>query len=1320
MFASTQSAIARRIVSWVVGLSCLVGLLIAPQPVWAAPTISLNPASGQPGNTIIINGNGFEPGRYNGTVRWDGADQFTFAIPSGGVFSVQFTIPNATPGNHTVTVCANCGGGEFEQSASTKFDVQPVVPPSDTPPPSNTPQASNTSPPASGDPPIINSFMLDSPAVEPGGCTFVRWTTSNGVSARLTGDFDITVEPNGSWQLCPPATQVYRLTITGSAGASPNTVIAEVTLAVGSTATSTPTPSLTPTATLIPPTRTFTALPTLTFTATATRTLTPTRPVGSAIAPPIVVSAPPPIQRPLVTVPPLTIPGVCTSLDLGPGGITTTFDDQRNGGFAYVEAGGTHSAEFINNHPYVGRPTVATHSGAQAVYSDDSGFGSAYRPITIRFRELQTAVGLYAGREAPLYEHEPLTAVLTAYSYDSTGQWVVVDEDTLVLPAEATPVQRCLVVRAQTGIRTITVEYLTQAGNSAADRRWIDDLTLLPSGQSGSNRPPEVTIREPASLASIYAPDVQVVARIHEDIGLNEVTAYVGSRFFVMRVAPVSGSDPTLYEARVSIPASAFTVRATNSIRVVASDWPGERAEASVSFVFHGAPLDIEVTALEANQVVQCMYETDAPTCGTHNTVPLYINKPTLVRAYVRSIGTPPTAPMWGRLCLNETSECVRSLAGVQVQEVANPVAEHRADLSQTLNFLLPASFSDHTGQISYTVYLNETGAYATETSYTNNQKTERVAFRDSDTWEVKFIPVNANGFPSVGNMAVIAGWLRQVYPINPRRLRILLDSPITGTWDFAAPSGFGLTTGCSGGWDNLNEQIAWRRWSDWRGGKINHYGMVNPAAVTGAFAGCGGIGIAGASGDAAPDFLMTEEIAAQELGHNFGRRHAPGCTTPFDPSYPNRTGLLDAWGLDVLRMRLFSPVSTYDFMGYCGGDGTTWVSSYTYNSIGRLFVSGNARPGGILADPLDSEPWQSQTATDVLVASGNISPQSVDIHYGFVRLSAAPETTSGPYTLELANASGEVLWVQPFSPVQLSNSSAGNSGLFLISVPWLEGVTTAVFRYEGTEIARRIVSPNAPTVNIITPNGGETWPASGPQTISWTASDGDGDPLTFIVQYSPDNGLSWKSLAENVIVTNFKIDAADITGGNAGLIRVLASDGFNTSQDTSDQTFTVEGKAPSIFILSPDNGYTLPEGTLMLFSALAFDREEADMADGTAFHWSSDLDGDLGQGLDMYLNSLSRGTHTVTLRVTDRDGREGLAQVIVNVTEPLEGNPDIVWPTPLPLSTSTPNSETEPVAGQANSEQPRLLIGAGLGLCSVLGLFAIAGGLLLALRLKR
>jgi hypothetical protein len=79
---------------------------------------------------------------------------------------------------------------------------------------------------------------------------------------------------------------------------------------------------------------------------------------------------------------------------------------------------------------------------------------------------------------------------------------------------------------------------------------------------------------------------------------------------------------------------------------------------------------------------------------------------------------------------------------------------------------------------------------------------------------------------------------------------------------------------------------------------------------------------------------------AAQEIGHAFGRHHAPcdnamRCDNPAstDDSYPDYgtfpSDSIGEIGFDPATNAAFDPATTFDFMGYSGG--TLWVSPYTY-----------------------------------------------------------------------------------------------------------------------------------------------------------------------------------------------------------------------------------------------------------------------------------------------------------------------------------------------------------------------------------------------------
>ncbi|MCA9981216.1 MAG: hypothetical protein KDD89_10285, partial [Anaerolineales bacterium] len=115
---------------WIgVGL-VLVGLFWFVAYATAAPneqTLTAVPNTAQPGETISLQGSGYTPGGYQGTIRWNGVDVATFEIPAGGAFTQDFAVPDtAVPGVYEVTVCAGtpCFTFEFEQLATTAVTVE--------------------------------------------------------------------------------------------------------------------------------------------------------------------------------------------------------------------------------------------------------------------------------------------------------------------------------------------------------------------------------------------------------------------------------------------------------------------------------------------------------------------------------------------------------------------------------------------------------------------------------------------------------------------------------------------------------------------------------------------------------------------------------------------------------------------------------------------------------------------------------------------------------------------------------------------------------------------------------------------------------------------------------------------------------------------------------------------------------------------------------------------------------------------------------------------------------------------------------------------
>ncbi len=167
----------------------------------------------------------------------------------------------------------------------------------------------------------------------------------------------------------------------------------------------------------------------------------------------------------------------------------------------------------------------------------------------------------------------------------------------------------------------------------------------------------------------------------------------------------------------------------------------------------------------------------------------------------------------------------------------------------------------------------------------------------------------------------------------------------------------------------------------------------------------------------------------------------------------------------------------------------------------------------------------------------------------------------------------------------------------FLLSVPFVPGVNRVeLLDKNGAMLASRTASAHSPSITVQFPNAAGLT-LDGVQTIQWTGSDLDGDALTYSVLYSEDNGATWDALAVGLAETTYEADFGSIPGSSAASIKVLASDGFNTSADVSDQTFAVPAKAPLALIVSPTPGATFSAGETIKLQGYGVDLEDGSVA---------------------------------------------------------------------------------------------------------------------------
>lgn len=330
--------------------------------------------------------------------------------------------------------------------------------------------------------------------------------------------------------------------------------------------------------------------------------------------------------------------------------------------------------------------------------------------------------------------------------------------------------------------------------------------------------------------------------------------------------------------------------------------------------------------------------------------------------------------------------------------------------------------------------------------------------------------------------------------------------------------------------------------------------------------------------------------------------------------------------------------------MSYCGGldQSNQWISSWTYNKLYEnrfKFIS-----------EATSNLQTSAISDDLLISGLVYTDDTVTLNPSWTIASDPATNTSSTgtdYCLETQNSLSVELSTHCFDLdfLDYEEMEATNVDSFSILLPYPAGVARIVLKKGTKELAVQLVSSNSPQVTVLSPNGGETWPGTGMETISWAGNDTDGDSLTYSVFYSHD-GSSWIPVGNSITETQITVDVANLPGGNNAKVRVLATDGVNTSSDESNAFFTVGTKAPQAFILSPNENITVPSESPLYFQGTAFDFEDGTL-DKTALRWSSDVDGDLGTG-GLVSANLSQGRHIITLTVTDSDHNK--TTVTINV----------------------------------------------------------------------
>jgi hypothetical protein len=392
--------------------------------------------------------------------------------------------------------------------------------------------------------------------------------------------------------------------------------------------------------------------------------------------------------------------------------------------------------------------------------------------------------------------------------------------------------------------------------------------------------------------------------------------------------------------------------------------------------------------------------------------------------------------------------------------------------------------------------------------------------------------------------------------------------------------------------------------------------------------------------------------VFAHEIGHTYGLCHTNYESSCYAGHWDNHeTGFTSVpeTGFDTTLMK--SVVGSTDFMKSHVGP-NYWIHPQRYFYLMQRLASREADPANARGCHHYSD-CVSLVQNSLLVTGAIDSDGSVRLDPVYAAESIPDEVPSSPaaseYRLQALNEAGEVLYDYPLATG--GNSSFENDAeqdtTFSVVLPSQDGLATLRVVRDGEAAAMRAVTEGSLGLEIVSPAGGELF--GDLLQVTWACTAHDEKEMSYAVLYRAEAGGEFQALGVDLSDTNFLYDASKLPGGDAAVVRVVATDGVSTvSADSAP--FRIAKKKPAVAILSPRDGQTFYDGTPIPLAAEGTDLEDG-LLPPESLRWESDRAGDLGFAAEISA-TLPVGTHVLTVAAPDGDGNASEASVTVHVVE--------------------------------------------------------------------
>ena len=313
--------------------------------------------------------------------------------------------------------------------------------------------------------------------------------------------------------------------------------------------------------------------------------------------------------------------------------------------------------------------------------------------------------------------------------------------------------------------------------------------------------------------------------------------------------------------------------------------------------------------------------------------VPLVENRDGFLRVFVVADG-PNTATPRVRVRVYRNGTLARTF-DIPAPGTSTPQSRNEDDLASSWNVKIPRDLFG--SGLSVLADVDPANAIAEKNESDNNYPVsgtaESESMRTVPPLGVRFVPVKQQtsgltGDVSAANKASFLDLPRRMLPISTA------DGDVHQVYT-TTTAGPLLPDDANGAWVTVLGEIDALRVAE--GATRNYYGVVQIDYSSG-IAGIAYVGQPTALGyDRVND---RSRVMAHEMGHTFGRMHAPcGQPSGVDPDYPYFGGLTGAYGYDLQADVLKSPYLA-DIMGYCGNP---WISDYTYAGMLAFRAAGQS-----------------------------------------------------------------------------------------------------------------------------------------------------------------------------------------------------------------------------------------------------------------------------------------------------------------------------------------------------------------------------------------